>query len=116
MSLAPKLYYAVSDIIDTDIPPMDASGRFKKRFSVMMRPLGPDPARDGAEKAVFVDGKKLDFAIDVMRFLEARSKGPKYLFEEQKKIEREFVKSVSEAVGRRVTVEEIKRATVEGWI
>lgn len=111
-----KLYYGVSDLIDTDLPPPDGRGGFKKKFRVMMRALGSDPQRDGVEKAVFVDGKKLDFTIDVLRFLEAKRKGPKYLFEEQKKIEREFVRSVSEAVGRRITVEDIKRATVEGWI
>ena len=103
-------------IIDTEIPPLDERGRFKHRFQVMMRPLGKDMQKDGVEKAVFVDGKKLDFSIDIVRFLEARRKGPKYLAEEQRKIEREFIKSVSEAVGRRVTTEEIKRATLEGWI
>lgn len=106
----------MSDLIDTDIPPSDGRGGFKKKFMVMMRAMGSDPQRDGVEKAVFVDGKKLDFTIDVIRFLEAKRKGPKYLFDEQKKIEREFIRSVSEAVGRRVTVEEIKMATVEGWI
>jgi len=103
-------------LIDSDIPPLDGKGRPKKKFRVMMRPMGPDPSKDGVEKAVFVDDKKLDFKIDVIRFLEARSKGPKYLFEEQKRIEKEFVRSVSEAVGRRVAIEDIKRATVEGWI
>jgi hypothetical protein len=103
-------------IINTEVPPLDEKGRFKHRFQVMMRPLGDDIQRDGMEKAVFVDGKKLDFSIDVVRFLEARRKGPKYLMEEQRRIERAFVKSVSEAVGRRVTTEEIKRATLEGWI
>lgn len=102
--------------IKTEIPPLDEHGRFKRRFQVMMRALGPDIQKDGMEKAVFVDGKKLDFSIDIVRFLEARNKGPKYLVQEQRKIEREFIKSVSEAVGRRVTTEEIKRATVEGWI
>ena len=87
-----------------------------RRFEVMMRSLGSDPIKDGVEKAVFVDKKKLDFSIDVIRFLEARRKGPKYLIEEQKLIEREFIKVVSEAVGRRITVEEIKKATAEGWI
>jgi hypothetical protein len=103
-------------IINTEVPPLDEKGRFKHRFQVMMRPLVDDIQRDGMEKAVFVDGKKLDFSIDVVRFLEARRKGPKYLMEEQRRIERAFVKSVSEAVGRRVTTEEIKRATLEGWI
>ncbi len=81
-----------------------------------MRPLGPDPKKDGVEKAVFLDGRKLDFKIDVVRFLEAKQKGVNYLIQEQQKIEKEFVKAVSEALGRRVAVDEIKRATIEGWI
>ena len=103
-------------LIDTEIPPPDGKGGFMRRFEVMMRSLGSDPIKDGVEKAVFVDKKKLDFSIDVIKFLEARRKGPKYLMEEQKRIEREFIKVVSEAVGRRITVEEIKKATAEGWI
>jgi hypothetical protein len=106
----------VENRIETELPPFDERGRPKRRFQVMMRSLGSDIQQDGLEKAVFVDGKKLDFSIDVVRFLDARRKGPKYLFEEQRRIEREFVRSVSDAVGRRVTVEEIKRATAEGWI
>lgn len=81
-----------------------------------MRPLGPDPKKDGVEKAVFLDGRKLDFRIDVVRFLEAKQKGINYLIQEQQKIEREFVKAVSDALGRKVTADEIKRATIEGWI
>jgi hypothetical protein len=99
-----------------EIPPLDAKGNFKRKFEVKMRPLGPNPQEDGVEKAVFIDGKKLDFKIDVLRFLEAKHKGINFLVEEQKKIEREFIKSVSEALGRKVTTEEIKRATLEGWI
>lgn len=102
--------------IYTEIPPLNEKGEFKLKFEVKMRPLGPDPKRDGIEKAVFIDGKKLDFKIDVTRFLEAKQKGINFLVEEQKKIEREFVRSVSEALGRKVTVEDIKRATLEGWI
>lgn len=103
-------------IITENIPPMDGDGNFKHKFEVKMRPLGPNPKEDGVEKAVFVDGKKLDFKIDVLRFLEAKQKGISFLIEEQKKIEKEFVKSVSEAIGRKVTAEEIKKATIEGWI
>lgn len=103
-------------LIHREIPPSDGKGGFKQRFEVKMRPLGPDPKKDGLEKAVFVGGKKLDFAIDVVRFLEARSVGGSRLIEEQKRIERQFIKIVSEAVGRRVTALEIKKATIEGWI
>lgn len=103
-------------LVDTDLPPPDGRGGFKHSFRVMMRPLGPDPSKDGVEKAVFVGGKKLDFSIDVVRFLEARQKGPRYLIEEQRRIERTFVEAVSDALGRKVTAEEIKRASAEGWI
>jgi len=102
--------------IHGEIPPLDSKGNFKHQFEVKMRPLGPDPRRDGLEKAVFVDGKELDFQIDVLRFLEAKQRGGIHLANEQRKIEREFVKAVSEAVGRRVTTEEIKKSTMEGWI
>ena len=100
----------------SEIPPLDAKGNFKRKFEVKMRVLGPNPQEDGVEKAVFIDGKKLDFKIDVLRFLEAKHKGINFLIEEQQKIEKEFVKSVSEALGRKVTTEEIKRATLAGWI
>lgn len=102
--------------IHKEMPPLDEMGNLKRKFEVKMRPLGPNPKEDGVEKAVFIDGQKLDFKIDVLRFLEAKQKGIDFLVEEQKKIEREFVKSVSEALGRRVATEEIKKAAIEGWI
>ena len=98
------------------VQPLDSRGNPKLRFEVKMRVLGSDPMRDGVEKAVFVDGKQLDFKIDVLRFLEAKGMGVNRMIQEQKRIEREFVSKVSEAVGRRVTKEEIKVATLEGWI
>jgi hypothetical protein len=100
----------------TEMPPLDEKGKPKLKFEVKMRALGSNPKEDGVEKAVFVDGKKLDFKIDVLRFLEAKQKGINFLLEEQAKIEREFTKSVSEAIGRKVTKEDIKKATIEGWI
>lgn len=103
-------------ILANELPPKDSNGNFLHKFEVRMKVLGKDPEKDGVEKAVFVDDKKLDFKIDVNRFLEAKSKGINYLIEEQKKIEKEFIKSVSEAIGRKVTTEEIKKATVTGWI
>lgn len=96
-------------------PPLDKDGNPKKSFEVKMRPLGSTP-QDGIEKAVFVDGQKLDFKIDVIRFLEAKKAGPHYMRQIQKEIEENFIKSVSDALGRRVTVEEIKVATATGWI
>jgi hypothetical protein len=85
------------------------------KFEVKMRFLGKEP-KDGIEKAVFIDDKKLDFKIDVFRFLESKYKGTNYLIQEQKKIEKEFVKSVSDFLARKVTIEDIKKAILEGWI
>lgn len=99
-----------------EIPPLDEKGIPKLKFEVKMRVLGPDPKKDGVEKAVFINGQILDFKIDVFRFLDAKSKGFNFLLEEQKKIEREFVKSVSSFLGRKVTISDIKKAILEGWI
>jgi len=98
-----------------EMPPINENGIPKLRFEVKMRALGSDP-KDGIEKAVFINNQMLDFKIDVFRFLDAKFKGINYLLEEQKKIEREFIKSVSSFLGRKVTIEEIKKAIMEGWI
>lgn len=97
------------------LAPLDGQGNPKKRFEVRLVKLGSDP-RDGIEKAVFVDGKRLDFSIDMLRFVEARSRGVDAVIAEQKRIEKEFTKAVSEALGRRVTKDQIKAAIAEGWI
>jgi hypothetical protein len=102
--------------IITEVPPLDSKGNPKRKFEVKMRALGSDPQKDGVEKAVFIDGNKIDFKIDVIRFLEAKRKGMDFLIEEQKRIEKDFVKSVSDAIGRRITSQDIKRAILEGWI
>jgi hypothetical protein len=102
--------------IFNELPPFDKDGKPKLKFEVKMRYLGPDPQKDGFEKSVFINNVKLDFKIDVLRFLEAKSKGINFLIEEQKKIEREFTQSVSDFLGRKVKVDEIKKAIVEGWI
>ena len=101
--------------IYSELPPLDERGEIKLKFEVKMRMLGPEP-KDGIEKAVFINGKKLDFTIDVFRFLDTKFKGYNYVVEEQKKIEREFTKSVSDFLGRQVGIQEIKKAIIEGWI
>jgi hypothetical protein len=103
------------DIYSGSLPPLDKDGKLKLKFEVKMRMLGSDP-KDGIEKAVFIDNKKLDFTIDVFRFLDSKFKGYNYVVQEQRKIEREFTKCVSDFLGRNVTIEEIKRAIIEGWI
>ena len=98
-----------------DLPRLDQNGKLKVKFEVKMRLLGSE-IKDGIEKAVFIDDKRLDFTIDVFRFLDSKFMGHEYVVQEQKKIEKEFVKSVSEFLGRQVNIVEIKKAIIEGWI
>lgn len=83
-----------------------------KRFEVKMRPA----KGGGIEKAIFIDGELLDWQIDLMSFAEACKMGPAFKLEAQKNIAEHFVESVSDVLGRKVTLEEIKTAIKTGWI
>ena len=48
--------------------------------------------------------------------MEAAKMGPKFFKVVQKDIERHFVESVSEFIGRKVTQDDIKEAIKTGWI
>jgi hypothetical protein len=48
--------------------------------------------------------------------MEAAKMGPQYIREVQKDIEKHFANSVSDFLGRKVTIEEIQKATKTGWI
>jgi len=92
--------------------PLRADGTPKVRFEVMMRPA----ANGVIEKAVFIDGEELDWAMDASSLMEARAMGPKFFRAVQADIIRHYVESVSEVVGRKVTVEDIQNARQTGWI
>lgn len=83
----------------------------KKRFEVKMRTKA-----GGVEKAIFIDGQLLDWQIDMSSYAEAVKMGHLYQREVQKSIETHFVESVSDVLGRKVTIEEIKTAIQTGWI
>lgn len=84
----------------------------KKRFEVMCRKLD-----DGTlEKAIFIDGEKLDYSIDITAYMDACRMGPAMKLAVQRDIERHFTESVSEVVGRKLTIEDIKKALKNGWI
>jgi hypothetical protein len=84
----------------------------KKRFEVRYR-VHPDGWQ---EKAVFIDGEKLDYSIDISEYREAVSMGPHMKLAVQKDIERHFTECVSEVLGRYVTLDDIKEAITTGWI
>lgn len=84
----------------------------KKRFEVKMR---SDNA-GGIEKAIFIDDEILDWQIDTNSFMDAMKMGPKYVRAVQRSIEEHFIDSVSDFLGRKVTMVEIKKAIETGWI
>ena len=88
------------------------SNEGKKRFEVKMRPA----KGGGIEKAIFIDDELLDWSIDMNSYLEACKMGLHFQREAQKSIERHFVDSVSDMLGRKLTIEEIKIAIKTGWI
>ena len=84
----------------------------KVKFEVKMR----KGDNDVLEKAIFIDDELLDWSVDISSLAEAMSMGPKFYKSVQRDIEKHFTESVSEVVGRKVSAEEIKKATVIGWI
>lgn len=84
----------------------------KKRFEVKMR----GAKGGGFEKAIFIDEKLLDWQIDMNDYIEAMKMGPMYMREIQRSIEIHFIESVSDFLGRKVTMEEIKKAIETGYI
>lgn len=93
-------------------PPLDEKGNPKKKFQVMMR-----QGKNGTlEKAIFIDGELLDWAVDASSLMDAMKMGPIFYKAIQADIEKHFVESVSEVVGRKLTAAEIKQAIQNGWI
>lgn len=84
----------------------------KKTFEVKIRPA----KGGGVEKAIFIGGELLDWQVDLNSFVEAMKMGPMYYRAIQRDIEKHFVDSVSEFLGRKVTAQDIKDAIKNGYI
>ena len=84
----------------------------KKKVEVKLRSDGSG----GIEKAIFVDDEMLDWQIDMNSYMDAMRMGPMYQREIQRSIEEHFIESLSDFIGRKVTMEEIKEAIKTGWI
>ena len=95
-----------------ETPPLNEDGSPKVRFEVKMR-----KGKHGTlEKAIFIDGELLDWAVDMSSLAEAMAMGSKYYKAVQRDIEKHFVESVSEVIGRKITAAQIKEAIKFGWI
>lgn len=92
--------------------PTDKDGKPLLRFEVKMR---RHPGGE-IEKGIFIDNQQLDWSIDISSFQEACRMGLQYKLAVQGDIAKHFVKSVSEFVGRHVTIAEIKSAIKTGWL
>lgn len=84
----------------------------KKKFEVKMR-----SGKNGTlEKAIFINDEQLDWTVDLSSFMEAKKMGYHFMREAQKSIEEHFIASVSDFLGRKVSMLEIKEAIKTGMI
>ena len=97
---------------ESENPPLLPDGSPKKRFEVRIR----KGKNDVMEKAIFIGGELLDWAVDMNSLAEAMSMGPKFFRAIQRDIEKHFTESVSEVLGRKVTASDIKESIKTGWI
>jgi len=91
--------------------PLHPDGKPMLRFEVKMR-----RHKGGIQKAIFIGGEMLDWSVDVSQMMDAMNMGLAFYRAVQRDIEKHFVESVSEFIGRKVTPEDIKKAIKEGWI
>jgi len=97
---------------DNDGTPLKPDGDPMLTFEVKMRKRD-----DGTlEKAIFIGSELLDWSVDMSSFAEAAQMGHKFYRAAQKDIEKHFVNSVSEFIGRKIDIGDIKHAIKTGWI
>jgi hypothetical protein len=68
------------------------------------------------ERQIYIGGEMLDWSVDITSFQEAQRMGPMYQRAIKEDIAKHFTQSVSELLGRKVSMEEILKATKTGWI
>jgi hypothetical protein len=83
----------------------------KKKFEVKVF-----KTRKGVIKHVFVDGELFDWSFDERSLEDCRKMGPEYFHAAQKDIEKHYLESLSEFVGRELTPVDLLKAIKTGWI
>ncbi len=107
----------IDPVASVPVDPVTSVPEGKKSFLVMMR-----KGKNGTlEKAIFIDGELLDWSVDVSSMMDARKmsrdmKSPYIWREVQRDIAKHFLEAVCDTLGRQVTEEDIKKASLTGWI
>jgi len=85
----------------------------KKKYEWMHR-----VKEDGSKQnGLFIDGDLFDWEVDQQSLAQVYASGDIYLIRAaQKDIEKHFLESLSEFVGRKITKEDIDEAEKTGWI
>lgn len=84
----------------------------KKKFEVRLERL-PDKF---FQKNIYIDGELFDWSIDEESFEWAKKQGPEFFEVVKKDIANHFLESLSEMVGRKITLEDFNQALKTGWI
>lgn len=105
-----KIELPQSDLIKliNEEPIPEGKVRFETRVKVH--------SNGSVEREIWIDGEKFDWSVDITSFHEAVKMGPMYKKAVQKSIVEHFVNSVSDVLGRKVTMKEVNEATKRGWI
>lgn len=84
----------------------------KKRFEVRMYMAEKGNLKQG----IFIDGQLLDWSIDVHDLFEAKKMGVQYIRDLEIDVIRHFLQSISDFIGRKVSVDEMNEAKKKGYI
>jgi hypothetical protein len=68
------------------------------------------------EKKIYINNEEFDWSIDISSFQEARKMGPQFMKAVQDDIAKHYVESISDFLGRKVTIQEVIQAIKTGWI
>jgi hypothetical protein len=84
----------------------------KSKFEVRMHMAEKGNLKQG----IFIDGQLLDWSVDVHDLLEAKKMGTQYIKDLEIDVIRHFLQSISDFIGRKVSVEEMNQAKKNGYI
>jgi hypothetical protein len=99
-----------------DEPPIGSNGKPKKRFEVRAKMTTGELPGPHFQKDIYIDGICFDWSINEEDYHWAEQQGPAVLMAVQQDITRHFLNSLTEFVGKSITVKELDEAVKTGWI